>query len=365
MKVLNGILAGCLVMVMCSSMAFAGGVTLVGEAEINGKVDSSSVGDVDEMTNHMSGYVKLILKGQAETESGWIMDAQGDLILNNESSSAPSAIWLDDSWMRFRKGSFSLKLGKFEAEYLFPKGNDVYVAWAPGSPGRYEGSYARGRGTLGNFALSSSLSEKVWMEVAGVYGNTTAYGVGLDGANVAVNQYGLRPVVKLTAGPLTLKGGVDFLTQMPKNSDADGNTTKLGFALNSELRIGKFALGLVGTSGTEGGESYVDGSDLEDVTTTSTNTYLQYFMDKGEFSTSVGYWIEDANDSNAMYWYGAYTRYLPFNANSTKLSVGLTYANVRDLVDAEDSDVYGVMVKLWTGFGGIQSGPGAPGTGGL
>ena len=190
------------------------------------------------------------------------------------------------------------------------------------------------------------------IELGGIYGNTTLNGVGLDGANVGVNQIGVRPIIKYMNGPLAAKVGVDYLLQTPKVDAANGEKTKLGFAGDVALQFGRFTVGAVAASGTEDGKSFVDDSGLNDVTTTSFGSYTKIGLGEDLLSVAAAYWSEDLDDSNEMYIYGAYVHKMAL-FNNTQLKFGVSYASAQDVPagdNDEDKNAFGAMVKLWTGF---------------
>jgi hypothetical protein len=305
------------------------------DAEINTTFDSLSDGStVSTMT--MDGRVKFEATGKIENaDTGWFAAGCGQVLAKVDGTAA-----VDDAWGQFGTKSFSLKIGRFEAEELFTKGEDVYIASA-GGPGRYETNYARGRNN-GGFSLNFTPSETMKVEVAGIYGNDSASYVASDGttASAAQNKIGVRPAVIISLSNLTIKAGADFLTQQFANEDIDGKTTKFGFGGQVKVQLGESVLGLNVSNGKVKDEDYYGMTGSEDQTTTSFWGFYTMPVGANKLGLGAGYTTEDANDTTEIAGFACYEWKLPVEGAWLKFAASYAAADMKDVGD-DQTDIGG------------------------
>lgn len=187
-------------------------VTMDANLELNNvftnKTASSTNSSVDT-----SGRVEVNLSGKKTVGTNYFVAARGTLGLKTDGTT-----YVDDAWGQFGSNMWDVKIGRFEAMDLFPVGMDTVVADAKLLD---NGDYVLGyqanalRGRLGagqlHMALGANPMPGVRAELGVVYGND----------NGAGRMRGIRPAVSYTTGPLTLRGGIEYVRTLGTNAGAD------------------------------------------------------------------------------------------------------------------------------------------------
>lgn len=345
-------LAAMLMVAMMAVPALAG-VDWSGDVEVNTDLAGHSNGsDTTEMS--MGGRVEVTAASKKENEDGMFVAGQGQIEIGIDGSPATA-----DAWGQIGTPSFSFKLGYFEAEGLYSKGEDIYIAEA-GGPGRYEANAALGRDS-GGMALDFNVSDNMMIQIAAIYGNETQSGdyieaegtvVAADGSewtlydwesySVPANKIGFRPLVKFSNETVTAKVGFDYLMLTPQDSDADGESTTMGFGADLSASFGNMTVGVSAASKTDDGESWIDGSSGEEVQTTNASAYLTMAMGDNTLGFGGGYTTEDSNDNTEMYGFASYAMPLPVEGAALKFGASFASAEVGD----HEPTAFGFRVRL-------------------
>ena len=225
-------------------------MSLVGDVETNTTVESFSneSPDSDSLKLTNDGRTHIKFEGRTEAESGYYGYAKGDAMISTSGTTG-----VDDAFVEFGTPSWAFKVGRYEAEDLFSKGEDVYIAEPSGFGGRYEGNYARGRSDkAGNMGMRFNAGETMTIYIDSLIGNSSST-LG-DGFNT--NLIGVRPMIKFASGNLTVKAGFDYLHEMPQDTeDNDYSYDKMGGAIDLAVKAGSIDLGTAFAYGTQEIES--------------------------------------------------------------------------------------------------------------
>ncbi|MEJ7138274.1 carbohydrate porin [Amphibiibacter pelophylacis] len=156
------------------------------------------------------GRVEVNLAARKSLADNYFVAGRGTLLLKLDGTTA-----VDDAWGQFGTKLWDVKLGRFEAMDLFPLGKDTLVVDA-----RLVGDseYAFGynandlRGRVGAGQLHAALGVNpmpgLRAELGIVHANDTGAG----------RVRGLRPAVSYTTGPLTLRGGIEYVNTLRKSA---------------------------------------------------------------------------------------------------------------------------------------------------
>jgi hypothetical protein len=315
-----------LLLVVGASQAFAA-PTFSADVEINTTYDALSDGSKAN-TMDMGGRVLFTAAGKIESDTGFFAAGQGQVLANLSGSAS-----VDDAWGQIGTKSFSLKMGRFEAQSLLDAGEDVYVASAGGT--WYTANAARGR-TTGGMALDFNASDNMMIEVGAVYGQGTDQGI-------AANRYGVRPLVKLSVSNFTVVAGADVLMLSPKDPDVDGSTSTVGFGGMVIATLGNITVGGGAASGKTETKDYV-GIAKSDQTITTMKAWVTMPMGDNKLGLGAGYSTEDVNDSKEMYGFAVYEIKLPVEGAWIKIAG--SYASAKDVGGTEDRTDVGGRVRL-------------------
>jgi len=353
-------------------------IGLSGDVETNTtweykSIDRGAGGSDDLATNSWSndGRTHLKLTGRIESESGWFAAGQGDAMIATSGSTG-----VDDAWLQFGTSGFATKVGRYELEGLFSKGEDVYIVDAPTAPGRYEGNYMRGRfgGSAGNIGFNFNFGEASKMEVGlilgGQDGNEPAISTSTDpdtGQVVTtvttlpfgVNVYGIRPVFVFSGGAFTVKVGGEYGLFNAKAERTTVNDvwvenkferSKMGGAVDFAMNMGAMNFGIAGAYGQQTGQ-YVTGEDLPDQTQMSIFGWFKMAVGEADtFGLGAG-WLQGETDgvseSDGLQGYVSYVHQMP--VEGLKVKFGASYAAGTLSPDGgkdQDSDGYGVRMRF-------------------
>ncbi len=346
MKALKILLAVAVAMMM-SSVALAEintGFNFGANVEINTDFKTSteeasvSGGSSTDMTEFsQGGRVEFFADHRTTMDSGLYAGLKSVFSVGDDGSFGTG-----NNYFEIGNAGWFVQVGRIEAEGLFGKGADIYIAGAPGAPGRYEANKARGRDNFGG-RVDIMPSDALTVEVGMMYGNS--------GDN---NVLGARPLVKFSASGLTVKAGVDYYMETPKDSDANGEVTKMGFGGNAEYGMGAITLGASAAMLIDGGKDETD-ADLDEAQTLSLFGYAKMAMGAGTLGvgggmTTLAY--DKSNDESSMIeTYVSYDAPLPVDGAAIKL--GASYAGATIEPDGgidQDNSAFGGRVRLWYEF---------------
>lgn len=308
------------------------------DVEINTTFDSLSDGSTIN-TMDMGGRVVLNIEGKIENkDTGFFVAGKGQPM-----AQVDGKFGMDDAWGQIGTKSFSLKIGRFEGIGLLDAGEDVYVASAGGT--WYTANNARGRNN-GGLALDFNASDSLLVQIGAIYGNTTYTYTNTAGASttVAENKLGVRPVVKFTAGNITLTAGADIYMEDPKNSDIDGTTSKIGFGGQVTATVGSIKLNVGAASGKTEIKDYLPNTAKWEQTVTTIKGFANIPVGANLLGLGAGYSTEDLADSKEVYGFATYEYKLPVEGAWLKFAV--SFASATDLPGGEDQTDVGGRVRL-------------------
>jgi hypothetical protein len=216
-------------------------LSLSGDVETNTTLfgdnteERADIGQVEQnsILAEQSGRVRLTIDGSLESDTGLYAAAKAQSILGMNGIATT-----DDAWIEIGKGTFGYRIGRYEFEGLYSKGNDILLATPPNVPGvfyqgRYEGNYARGRFAtdIDNHGLTWD-GERNFFQIGIVYGGVSSAGPTLitttdpeTGApvqqivqvDIPFNAIGFRPVYKYKGDVIQFRIGFDSLFYRPQN----------------------------------------------------------------------------------------------------------------------------------------------------
>lgn len=338
---------------MCAMLLLAQGVLaemtttmkIFGDVETNTTAEflkeEADDGDIETTNITNEGRTHIKFEGRTEGENGWYGAAKGDAMISTNGSTG-----VDDAYVEFGTSSFAFRVGRYEAESGFAKGEDVYIAAAPGAPGRYEANYARGRfgAGHGNIGLHFSPSDNLKIYLDTVVGHTTQ-------DDVTVNVFGVRPLVKFSNDAFTVKLTGDMLKSVPQDSDSDYDLTKWGFGVDASTTFGGVTVGAAVARGTVSGTD-VDNVDWDDAYTLSTFGYMK--MGVGEADTvgaAIGYTMlsydESDDEAKNLEGYVVYIHQLPVEGLKIKFAGSFSTAAIEPEYGSDaDNTAFGVRMRL-------------------
>lgn len=334
---------------MTPTMSIAGDVETNTTAEFFTEEGADGDTDTTNVTNDGRTHIKF--EGRLDGENGWYAAAKGDAMISTDGSTG-----VDDAYVEFGTASFAIRVGRYEGEGAFSKGEDVYIAAAPGAPGRYEANYARGRfgSGHGHVGLHFAPGDNLKLYLDTVLGHTTDsyYIIGTDeSADVPVNVFGVRPVAAYSTDSFTIKLAGDMLKSVPQDSDSDYDLTKWGFGVDASATFGKVTVGAAVARGTETGTS-VENIDFDDEYTLSTFGYVK--MGVGEADTvgaGVGYTMfsydEHDDEAKNLEGYVTYIHQLPVEGLKIKFGGSFSQATIEPETGSDaDNTGFGFRVRL-------------------
>lgn len=344
MKALRILLAVAFAVMMVSSAALAE-LNIGANVEINTDFKTSTEektvaggSDTDMTEFSQGGRVKVTFSEKTEMDSGMYAGVEGSIEINDDGSFGTG-----DNYFQLGSAGWVLKAGRVEGEGLFGKGQDIYIVGAPGAPGRYEANKSRGRDNIG--ALVAFMpSDALKVEVDVMYSNS--------GDN---NIMGARPLVKFSASGLTVKAGVDYYMETPKDSDAKGEVTKLGFGGNAEYGMGAITLGASAAMLKDGGKD-ADDNDLDEAQTLSVFGYAKMAMGAGTLGVGGGMtqlkYDKADTEKSMVEAYVSFDAPLPVDGAAIKFGASYATAKLEKQVGALDQDnsAFGGRVRLWYEF---------------
>lgn len=281
-------------------------VSLSADIETNTTVEMDSNG-TDTMALSNDGRVKFTMESKMENEEGMFAAAKGSAEVK-----ITGEVDASDAYFQLGTGGWNLRVGRYEAEGLFAKGEDVYVADA-GGPGTVETNKSRGR-TAGAIGLQFTASESMTVEINTVVGDGGTY------QDAAVNQLGFRPAIIMSAGAVSVSAGADYYMLMPQDTDSDVEYTALGaggkleFSLSDAITIGG-AFGYLDEDGKDAA-----GDTVEEETTMSFSGFLTMAMGDNTLGVGAMMTMRDKADDSQMAGFISYAMPLPVEGATVKFA---------------------------------------------
>jgi len=240
-----------------------------------------------------------------------------------------------DAWVAVGTPSVTLKVGSWEAEDMWNPGQDVYVI-TTGASDWFKINKVRGRSPDGMGVIFTSGS--VVFDVKAGFDN--------EGPAGTENQLGIRPVVKFTAGAITLKVGGEFVTQKPKDTDSDAKNDWMGGGANVTMTAGTLTFGAVAAYG-QNKVTTVDAitgvKTDADENVMSGDGYVNLAMGSSTLGLGVGYTTQDEADTKEMYGFVSYAMPLPVEGAFVKFAG--SFASGTNAAD-EDLKAFGARVRF-------------------
>jgi hypothetical protein len=368
-----------LLVVMCAALlvvpaAFAettATMSISGDVETNTTIELQTVevpGGDDLNSNAWTndGRTHIAFEGRLEGDTGWFAAALGDAMIATTGSTG-----VDDAWVQFGTEAFSVKVGRYELNGLFDKGEDVYIASAPAQPARYEGNFWRGRfgGTVDNVGLyfgglelgfilggASDDSPIIITETDPNTGQVTTRVVTLP---FSVNAYAFRPVYTLSTDRFTFEIGGEYGMYVPQadkistadySGDNNYQENRFGGAFNVVGMFGSTSVGISASYGQITG-SEIDDSDMNDVTEMA--VFGMAKIPVGEANTlglGVGYSgveVDKVGDDNKIEAYVSFIQQLPVEGLKIKYAASYAGANLSPDAGSDISNSgFGARIRL-------------------
>lgn len=335
-------------------------MSLVGDVETNTTVESYSDDESDSLKLINDGRTHIKFEGRTESETGYYGYAKGDAMISTNGTTG-----VDDAYVQFGTPSWAFRVGRYEAEDLFSKGEDVYIAEPHGFGGRYQGNYARGRsGTLGNLGMIFKAGESATIYIDSLLGNEskTSSVSSVDDAGLpttedvsfGANVVGFRPMVVFAAGNMTVKAGFDYLHAMPQNDEGnDYVSDKMGGALDLATKLGTIDLGAAVAYGIEDGTT-AGNEDATERTILSTFVYTKVPVGEANlFGLAAGFSneekdLESVTDKATLFeTYATYVIQMPVDKLKMKLGASYAVASFEPEVGSDyDNGVFGARVRF-------------------
>lgn len=203
---------------LCASAAAAQAqMTLDANMELDttytSKVDAPAT-NLRDSDLSLGGRVEFNVGAKATSGDAFVA-ARASLLLKKDGNTG-----VDDMWVQAGNATADVKLGRFEAMDLFPVGKDTVVEYAGYTP--YQANTLRGRKGSDVFHGALGLNAAPGMRVE----------LGLVFSKDAGESKGLRPAVMYSAGPLTLRAGLESVKVV---GSAAGSETGLGLSAGYQL----------------------------------------------------------------------------------------------------------------------------------
>jgi hypothetical protein len=298
--------------------------------ETNTTFEADSNG-TDEVQYNNDGRVEVVLTSKMENEDGMFAAGKGCFEVQ-----VNGGMGVCDVKFELGNPSFTLMVGRYEDEGLFSKGEDVYVA-GTGASQWYEANKVRGR-DVDALGVKFGLGENMTF--------ITRLGYDNDGS---MNELGIRPLIMMSAGSLSLKAGGEYLLKTPFDTDADDEETWVGGAVDISVSMGNIKIGGSATYG----KNEVTEVVVDDVTGTSSTVdseetimsdtvYVTLAMGDNTLGLGAGYTMEDEADTNEMYGFVSYA--MPLPVEGAKVKFGASFASGDD--GADEPTAFGARLRF-------------------
>ncbi|MDY0093632.1 MAG: carbohydrate porin [Candidatus Vecturithrix sp.] len=334
---------------MTSTMSISGDVETNTTAEFLTEEGDDGDTDTSNMTN--DGRVKITFTGRTEGKNGWYGAAVAQPLVSTD-----GATDVDDAYVEFGTSSYAFRIGRYEAEDMMVKGEDTYIAAAPGAPERYQANYARGRfgNGLGHVAVHFKPSDALQVYLDGTIGHRTETDYNLlteVDEDVTVNVFGIRPVVKFCSSLYTVKLGGDFLTSIGQDDDSDYELTRWGFGAYGEAAFDRLTVGVSVDRGTRGGTG-IDNIDFDDEYTLSTFGYATITLSEDNaLGLAAGYTMlsydESDDEASNIEGYINFIHQLPVEGLKIKMAGSFSTASIEpEGCSDSDNTAFGFRTRL-------------------
>jgi len=308
--------------------------SLSANIETNTTFESHSNG-TDETIYINDGRVEVVIQATTENSDGMFAGGKGCFEVQ-----VNGGIGVCDVVFMLGNPSFTLKVGRYEDEGLFSKGQDIYVA-GTGASQWYEANKVRGR-DVDALGVIFNMGENM----------TFGTRLGYDNDN-DLNELGVRPYIIVSSGALKIKAGGEYLIMKPFDTDADDEETWFGGAVDISMNLGNITIGGTATYGKNevttvvvddmtGASSTVDSEE----TVMSDTIYATIAMGDNSLGLGAGYTMEDEADTNEMFGFVSYAMPLPVDGAAVKF--GASFASGDDGVD--EPTAFGARVRFWYEF---------------
>lgn len=279
MKALRILLVVAVSMLMAGS-AFGEVVFDMGaRADYHVTFESSEVGDADAVTTiEIGDGGRVQFKGTAtkELDNGATVEAAGVLHLERESAE------VDKSQIKYMNGPLTVTMIKANRPGTFKKGMDLYIPEAAGDPGRYQNDWVSERGVCFEYD-----------------GEGMKFAVTVNVHPGDENRLGVRPYVEMMAGPATIRAAVEYVSEFPEDTDADGPSAgNYGAGASVVAEMGAIEASASAAYGVKTGKDAA-GEDEKEETMMSVYGYATMSMGPGKIGVMGGYnmmSVEDVDD---------------------------------------------------------------------
>jgi hypothetical protein len=315
---------------------------LVGDVETNTTLNAKDDGSDSVMSWGNDGRTKLKFGGTIEGDNGWYAKGEGDGEFKTSGD-----VEAADYYIELGTESFAFKIGRYELAGQFGKGQDIFIAEAPGTPGRYEGKFFRGRHSdYNNMALIFGDFQLGLVVGSASADGTIAYDDGTtEDVSFGTNVYAIRPAFTMSTDAFKLKANVEFGTYMPQNSDNNDYTmSKMGGATNIEFAAGESTVGASFAYGMVTGDN-MDGSDMGDDSTMSAFGYYTMPVGDNSFGLGGGFTMESVDDADDTMFetFASFNQQLPVEGLWVKYGASFAGASF----DAgDDTTAFGARVRF-------------------
>jgi hypothetical protein len=281
-----------------------------------------------------SGRVEVAVESETRNEGGYFVGGKGCFEIGDGGYASC------DMWVRLGTDKAYLKVGHWEAENMFPAGEDVYVASA-GTASFYKVGALRGRNPDG-MGLLITPSEALTLDLKIAYDN--------DGED---NWLGARPVAIFKAGNLTVKAGAEYVLINPFDTDSDEEDTLFGGGVNVTLSAGNLTFAVNAAYGKE--DVTVVDTTVDEVTGIETTTktdadekvmsnggYITMKMGDNTLGLGGAYTKMDEADADEMYAFVSYA--MPLPVENAFVKFGGSFSSGND--GSEDLTAFGARVRF-------------------
>lgn len=197
--------------------------------DANLELDTTYTNEIDAPASNaresdltMSGRVEINASTPIAAANGAFVKARASLLTKKDGDAA-----VDDLWVQFGNESVDLKLGRFEAMDLFPLGKDVLLELNVGGYEAYRAHFLRGR--FGSDAFHGALGFNAGTQLRVELGLVQTKEVGM--------AKGVRPALAYTAGPLTLRAGVESVKIVGQDAQENGVGLSASYQLTKDTLV--------------------------------------------------------------------------------------------------------------------------------
>ena len=337
------------------------------ELNINAQNNQTASGPLfsgDAAKNHdeydQDGRIRLTFKGEKRHADYYAK------FLAQPTVKTAGKMGVDDAWLALgNDAGTQMKIGRFNAFNLFPKGQDVFVNYSGDTSdslyrdGRgyiYQAKEARGRAGDAGQVMFSQKSGDFYAEIStlfgdrrDLFGSKTYHGYKIDPKGDAKDFFMVRPVVAWTPGPWTLAAGLE--TNLVSDALVDANGTDIsdrhGYATRLSYDDGEWTL--------NANLAYMDAPDEKDFTLGLNALWNDFGLGYIHARNDIDNVSENADSDKLISMAGhykidtVYTSYRFSDVMSLKgmeIYPGAYYSHLRHDGSDKAVDRYGVRVRF-------------------